>query len=138
MNKVVLALLLGAVIFVSGCIAPPPPSVKITTCELRNNQISESQSTSLILVVRNEDEKIYQNSTLIIDKNPKIVITESGASIGNTISLSLQPKTTITKAFDVKGSLESGMPQATYQITIKEVIDGKNIDTCSLVLVVTK
>lgn len=137
MNKILLALLLGAIVLVSGCIAPPPPNVKITTCQLSNNQISETQSTSLVLVVRNDDEKNY-NSTLSIDKNPKVSITSDGVPAESSISLLLEPKTQITKAFDVKGSLESGMPQATYQITIKEVIDGKNIDTCSLVIVVTK
>lgn len=136
MNKIVLALLLGAIVLVSGCIAPPPPNVKITTCQLSNNQISQSQSASLFIVVSNSDDKVYQNSTLIIEKNSKLLITESGASIGSNIPLSLQPKTPMSKAFDVKGSLELGMPEAKYTIIIRENIDGKDVSSCKLDIVI--
>lgn len=138
MNKIALALLLGAIVLVSGCIAPPPPNVKITTCQLSNNQISQSQSTSLFIVINNYDSKFYQNSSLIIDRNPKLSILDSGAQLGNSIGIPLQPGVQVSKAFDVKGIIETGISQSIYSIIVRENIEGKDVSSCKLDIVITQ
>jgi len=138
MKKALLLLLLTSIIFISGCLSPPPPDVKFTQCELKETQLKAGDTTSLFIVIKNNDQKFYQNVTLSFDKSEKIKINKEGNEITQPQVFSLNPSYSFSLAFDVKGILDTGVTQSTYTISIPLQINGNNVDTCSLSLVVSK
>lgn len=139
MSKVLLlgSLVLAFIVLIAGLNGSSQPNVKISTCQLKDSQLSTTQTTTFTVVVQNQDNKTYQNSLLIIDRNPKVFITDSGSPVGQQIRLQLQPAQSssqpsqISKAFDIQGSLESDVSKSEYPINVKVNIDGNDVTTAT-------
>ena len=127
--------LLSIIIFLSGCIAEPPPNISFITCQLSSDRILVDQTSIISISIRNNDPKVYENFTLTFGKSPRLQILEGNTELSSK-SIELQPSRIYSFSFDVKGALESSISEAKYPIVITAYVNSKALQVCQLNLFV--
>jgi len=122
---------------------PPPPTVEVTAATLDPNTININQVAILSITAKSNDKS--KSHFLRIEFESHVLVTfligdqnlpyEGGKWY---FTQSINPSATITQPFGVKGTLESGIAELKYQISVNFYLDGNQFDSKTFVLTVKR
>jgi hypothetical protein len=141
------AIALGLVLFIALTMSlriyfsPPPPTLEVTNVTLDPTTINAGSVSTLTISIKSNDAssshflRIDFSSYVLVTflLGSQVLPTEGGVYYFTT---TMNPSAKLTQPFEVEATLESGVAQIAYQITINFYIDGNQFNSRTLTLTV--
>jgi hypothetical protein len=143
----IFAVVLGLVLIVAfslslkSFLSPPPPTLEVTNVSLNPTAVNVGSLSTLSISIKSNDAA--GSHFLRIDFGSHVLVTflignqslpiESGKYYFTT---TMNPSGQITQPFGVRATLESGIAQLVYQISVDFYLDGNQFDSRTLELTV--
>jgi len=122
-------------------LSPPPPTLEVTNVTLDPTTVNVGSLSTLTISVKSNDAAT--SHFLRIDFASHVLVT---FLLGNQLlptdggkyyfTTTMNPSGQLTQPFGVRATLESGIAQLVYQITVNFYVDGKQFDSRTLTLTV--
>jgi len=136
-----LTLMIALTLVLKSFITIPPPTVEVTDASLNPDTVNVNQVTHLSVTVKSNDNT--KSHFLRIEFESHVLVTfllgdqnlpkEGGIWYFTSV---INPSATITQPFNVEATLESGIAQLAYGITVKFYLDGNQFNTKTFALTV--
>lgn len=127
---------------INGLFVPPTPVITMTNVSLNPSSTTAGHPVTLTLSLKNNDKSNshfvliqFESYTLVTFMlgNQQLPTQNGAFSFTTTMNAGSQ----LTQPFIVQASLENGIAQLSYQITIKLYVDGNQINEKNLTLPVS-
>ena len=127
----------------SNMIINPPPLVKVDECSLTSNTVNSGGQTSIKFTLKSNDDKSAHPISIEFSSHELVrflVGSEELPKVGNIwyYEETLNAKATHTQLINVRPTLESGISELKYRITIIFYRDGKEFYDKNLDLTVKR
>lgn len=125
----------------NGLFVPPTPTITLQSASLNHGSTKEGQLVTLSISLKNNDKTNshfilveFQSHTLVTFMlgNQELPVESGVFQYTTTMNAGSQ----LTQPFSVSASLENGIAQISYQITIKLYVDGNQFNEKNLTLTV--
>jgi len=138
-----LVLVIAFSLYLKAFFAPPPPILQVEDVSLNPNTINIDQIASISITIKSNDNS--KSHFLRIEFESHVLVSfllgdvnlpqENGKWY---FTRTVNPSEKFTQPFNVRASLESGIAQLIYYISIKFYVDGNQFDSRTLELTVRR
>ncbi len=124
-------------------LTPPPPPVEVIDASLNPNTVNINQIALLTITVKSNDNSKSHFLRIEFESHVLVVFNLGDQALPKEngkwyFTSTVNPSATIAQPFNVKATLESGIAQLMYQISVKFYLDGNQFDSKEFELTVRR